>query len=38
MNYGETLTYWYTDDDHDRALLLFFIERLLLGYDVPFPR
>jgi len=28
--------YRYTDDDHDRALLLFFIERLLLGYDVPF--
>jgi hypothetical protein len=31
-------TYRYTDDDHERALLLFLIEHLLLGYDVPFPR
>lgn len=31
-------TYRFTDDEHDRALLLFFIEHLLLGYDVPFPR
>lgn len=30
--------YRYRDDDYDKALLLFLIEDLLLGYDVPFPR
>ena len=30
--------YRFTDDEHDRALVLFLIERFLLKEDVPFPR